>query len=236
MSKSNARSVLDGKPYTRETKDSNGNTTITVNVKALSAIGARLADYATIGVTGAVTIACISGGIIIEDASLMQRLVMCALPIPAFFLVKRCFYSAFAKTKPVVFTPETTTYSRFLRTLSFDSGFPIKFVLHTHPKADIEANKMQLRETKRKVKWYTRPLKPYYQNSYLLVLEYMGQPNVIMTIYTRQKAQEVVAKLTAVSEIIRSYGSSGGGTATTPAADWAKQAGGVTIDHERSVS
>jgi len=236
MSKLNTRSVLDGKPYTRETTDSNGQTTITVNVKAIGAIGARMADYATIGVTGAIAVASIGGGIIIEDATLMQRLVMWTLPIPAFFLVKRFFYSAFAKTKPVVFPPETTTYPRFFRAQRFDSNFPIKFVLHTHPKAEIEANKMQLRETKRKVKWYTRPLKPYYQESYLLVLEYMGQPNIIMTIYNRQKAREIVAKLTAVSEVIRSYGSSGQGTATTPAADWANQAGGVTIDHERSVS
>jgi len=236
MSKSNTRSVLDGGPVTRKAKDSNGQTTITVIVKAIGPFGARMADYATMGVTGAIAIAGISGGIMIEDAALTQRLMMFALPVPGFFVAKILAYRLLAKTKPVVFTPETVLYSRYFRTRRFDSNLQIKFVLHTHPKAEFEANKMQLRETKRKVRWYTRPLKPYYQKSYLLVLEYMGQPNIITSIYTAQKSQEVVARLTAVSEVIGSYGSSGQGTATTPAADWAEQAGGVTMDHDRSVS
>ena len=86
---------------------------------------------------------------------------------------------------------------------------------------------MELRETKRKVRWYTRPLKPYYQNAKIISLEYMGQRNDICACYPVENAQTIVARLTAAQEVIAGYGSTGRGTALTPSQQWDRQAGGL---------
>lgn len=236
MTNPRTRSVLDGGPVTKKTTDKDGQTTITVWVRAISPLMAKIADYTSYVATGAAAIASFSGAVMLEDAAIAGSLAMLALPVPAFFASKFITYRAFARTKPVVFTPETVAYTRFLRERVFDTNLPVKFVLHTHPRVKIEADKIELREAKRTVRWYTQRLKPYYQNSHLLVLEYMGQPNIIMSIYNQQKAQEIVARLTAVSEVIGGYGGSHRGTATSPASDWGAQAGGLSTRHERSVS
>lgn len=230
------RKITDGGPVTKEGKDEEGKTKITINVKFITPFMARMADYATIATTGAIAMLSIGGAISIQEASPVQRLVITTLPLPAYIFAKYVFYNALSRTRLVAFTPETVGFSKGFKTHYFDRNLGVKFGIREHPKADLEATKIELRETKRKVRWYTRPIKPYYQKSYVLVLEYMGQPNIIAVIYGLENAQKIVARLTAVNEIIRSYGESAQGVATSPEQDWGKTAGGLSAAHNRSVS
>lgn len=229
MSLSQTRSVLAGGPRTRK-KLYAGETSISVQVRALPPFFAKVADYATLLLTAMLAIGLFTGAILIPDASHAQRLIMCVLPVPAYFVIKAASYHLLSLTKPVRFENETIAFRSWFRMKRFDSNVGIKFVLHDHPRTRIEENKMELRETKRKIRWYTRPLKPYYQDAKIISLEYMGQRNDICACYRIQEAQKIVARLTAAQDVIAGYGRTGRGTALTPAQQWDVQAGGLQRD------
>ena len=226
MTKPTTLSVLAGGPTTRQTT-SDGQTSITVHVKALPPFLAKVADVLTLIFSGLTGLLLIGGAVFIPDASNAQRLIMCVLLVPAYFAIKAASYHLLSLTKPVRFEGDTITFRSWFRMKRFDSNVGIKFVLHDHPRARLEENKMELRETKRKVRWYTRPLKPYYQDSKIISLEYMGQRNDICACYRLQEAQKIVARLTAAQDVIAGYGRTGRGTAMTPAQQWDLQAGGL---------
>lgn len=235
MSKKRTRSIIDGGPVTHKRTTPDGKTVITVTLKAINPFMAKVADLATLTSTGIFTLGAFTGAVLVEDATLATRLLIAALPLPAYFMFKGGFHHILARSKLVTFTSNTVSVRRVLMH-HFDRKLGVKFALYPHPKADLEEKRIELRKAKREVRSFTRPIKPYYQNSYRLVLEYMGQPNVIMSIYKHEKAQEIVARLTAVNEIIGRYDGASQGTATTPGQDWSKSAGSLTRGDSRSVS
>ena len=235
MKNSNTRSIFDGDPVTTETIDNDGNKTITVNIEALNPFMAKVADGLTKITTGITAVAAIIGSIAIQDVSITQQVIMLALPIPVYFIAQRGFYKLLSRTIPVKFTPKTHSFRKGFTIKSFDVAMGIKYIIEDHPQNEREKLAYALKEEKRDVKWYSRPLKPYRQNASALILEYMGQPNLIAYVYPTLKAKAYVARLTAVSDVMARHGSASGGVALSPRQEWESQAGTI-IDHKRSVS
>jgi len=226
MLNQSTRSVIDGGPNTQQTINDDGETEITVCVNAISPLAAKLADGVLTVTLCALILYCVVTGLFIRDTSMAQRVVTMLAPVPTYFMLKWALYSVFTQSKSVAFTPDTITLIKFgIR--RFDRSLGVKFALYEHPKAGIEKKRIELREAKRTVRWYSRALKPYYQTAHVLVLEYMGQPNIVGSIYSYPKAKEIVARLSAVNEIIGRYGDTNHGTPVTPDQDWSDVAGGL---------
>ena len=243
MKKLRTRSVFDGGPVTTENIDKDGSAIITVQAKTIGPKGAQFADLLSCLIAGGTAIIGIGSAILLDESSLFQRSLMASAVIPAYFLSRHVLYELFSRTKLVRFTKDAVSFRRRLRTHNFDTDLPHKWVLHPHPKVGLEARKLEVKKAKRDLKksvlsgFYFKPFwEPYLGNSRVVSFEYMGQRNDLMKAKSLEQAQELISRLTAVSEVVAGRKNSGDGVATSPNQEWGKQAGGLILEHERSVS
>lgn len=239
------QSVFDGGPVTHERIDKNGQLTITVQVKAIGPKMSQLADFLSYGVAGVTAIASIGGAIMLNEASPVKRGAMLFIPIPTYFAAKHVFYQMFSRTKPVRCTLETTSFRKGLRIKHFDMNMPCGWLINEHPKAGLEKRKSEVRKEKQKLAtpssfslpFYFKPFhEPYLANSRIVSFEYMGQRIDLIKTKSLEEAQEIVARLNAVHEVIEGRSSSDRGIATSPDQAWGRETKGKVINHRRSVS
>lgn len=231
------KSVLSGGYVTKETTDKDGNPKIIATIKATGPVMARLSELAAIAVTAAIGVGSLTGAIFIEDASWVQRGIMCAIPIPIYFASKFGFYHALSRKKNVVYTTAIISFYRFLRKHNFDLSMSGHWVIDDHPRAILEQRK---RESKRanpdfkEPRFYIKAFHaPVFEDAAVLSYEYEGQRFPFMVFDTHRNAQKFQAHLTAVGSVSKGYKGFAHGTLTSPDDYWDN---GDIIDHRRSAS
>ena len=73
----------------------------------------------------------------------------------------------------------------------------------------------------------------YYQDSYHLCYELLGQRNDITEIYGRPDAQAVLMRLRAIDDVINARARRGDGTAIRPGDQWVEQPGAIPETADR---
>ena len=231
------KSVLDGGYVTNESRDKDGNPKINAIIKGTGPVMARISELAGIVVTGGVAAASVTGAFVIEDASLVQRGIMCAIPIPTYFAAKHGFYNGLSRKKNVVYTTDFISFFRFMRPQNFDANIEAKWVIGDHKKAALEKRKRESKRVNPKYKeprFYIKALHdPVYEDAAVLYYEYEGQRFQFMVFDTLANAQKMQAHLTAVGSVMKGYKGMAQGTLMSPDQYWDD---GTNIDTKRSVS
>lgn len=227
MDKTRAKAILSGKPKTKLKTHRNGTQSIKVYPRALGPRMAKVTKALTLASTACMTFCSVGAVIWLHESALIFQLSPLAVPVPFYFGTKAFSEWWLSRQKSVHFSAESITFWSGLKRRKIDVRLDHNWVLHPHPKTDKEAREIELKCAKRPIKWYTRPIEPYFGQSYIVSLEVLGQRNDLMCVYTHEKAQKIFSRLSAVSEIVKGFNSGNEGIALTVEQDWANQAGGL---------
>ena len=152
-------------------------------------------------------------------------MALLAAPAPTYWAVRLTFYKVMQKNARVVFTQEHFIIKRLLGQKKFDRNLPHTFALYHHDRAGREEEILSHKESKRRGKWWSWPLKRYLGRSYHLSFDYLDQRNEIMTVYRRKHAHRMLARLNAVRRVTDNEAGIGTGQAMSPERDWSAQPG-----------
>ena len=220
-----ALSALSGGPQTTETINDQGEQEITVSPASLTPLRARLVDWLAVGSGFMAGVAGIAGAIHFGLDPLAGFGVAIAAPVFGYFGGKEMFQDLLQKRTCVVFTPEQFIVHGLFGERRFDRNLPSKFTLYVHDKARREEEILSFKENRPGRKWWMRPPKRYYGQSFHLSFDYLDQRHDLMTIYGRKNAQIILARLKACDEVMNGYAGKGNGQALEPESDWAPQSG-----------
>ena len=219
-----AKSVLDGGYVTKETTDKNGDPKITTIIKYTGPFMARASEIAAIAVTSVVATASVTGAIMIEDASWVQRAVMCAIPALTYYPTKWGLYEIVSRKKAVTHSKNLTSFYRFWRQQNFNANIDAHWVIDEHKKTALETRK---RESKRANPDFKEPRfyihafhSPVYEEAAVLSYEYDGKRFVFAVCDTRRNARKIQSHLTSISSVMRGYKGMAQGTLSSPDQYW----------------
>ncbi len=226
------QSVFKGFPRTLET-GKNAEKTITVYAKAVSPLMVKIADFLAKYTTIPATFGCVSlgvyniyeTGLVFSNKEYWQLAALAALPVLTYICVRFGLYHLFRNHVIIEFTDNVISIKTLFKTHLFDRKQRHKFTAREHQKATREKRSLKLKETKRKVRWWSLPFKPYYSDAYELAFEHMGQRTVIMSIFKHKKMELILNRLIACDEVIEGYNQNGSGQSLTPEGDWSEHSG-----------
>lgn len=109
----------------------------------------------------------------------------------------------------------------------YDRQMPHRFALLPHDRAPMERLVHDFERQKASIARKAVFKKPYYGESFIVALEYLGQRNDLLTAYGRNEATAIVARLQACNEIIEARTRQGRGAAINPADQWGHQPGDI---------
>jgi hypothetical protein len=220
-----------GKPLTREVSDENGNLRVEVTAEVLTPVRARIADELAIWTAAAVT-ALLILYVMNHDPSL-PKLVFAA----ATFFLRPVFELAWRKSLrrivKMVITEKEFRYRTWLGWRVFDRNLQHRFGLILHDNARREHDRHELEERQAQQRKKVIKKRRYYQDSYHLAFEYVGQRNDIVAIYGRPEAQAVLARMKGVDEAINARAKRGDGTAMRPEDQWVEAPGAIPETADR---
>jgi hypothetical protein len=226
------QSPFEGKPTTRKFTNSKSQTCYRVTIEAMTPMRTRLADW----LSGVAAIGALVGGIkIITMLPELEGWMVAGLlasPLPSYFIAKVGLNEAMRKTVRVEFTPDEFLVYGLFGIKRFDRHIPHKFALYVHDRAEREENVLSYRESKRQRYWWAWKLKRYCGQSYHLSFDYLDQRNVVMTIFKRRTAHNILARLNAVKQVMDNEVNNGAGQALTPEQDWSPQAGALEANFD----
>lgn len=221
------RSPFAGKPYTTVKNGPDGPEEIIVTLAALTPVRKRAVDALRWGggaAAGAFTLYTVSEVSYPPDWAW-------ALPVPAFGLgavgTHFSLGELFKKQRRVRFTPDTFSIETLLGWKSFDRQLPHSFTIIEHDKAKREQQRHELARQKAQAKGSAVGKRPYYGESFHLCFEYLGQRNDILTIHGRKTAQQFLARLKAIDEVLDGNRFGRHGTSLRPDDEWSPQPGGL---------
>ncbi|GAB5451161.1 MAG: hypothetical protein Hals2KO_14890 [Halioglobus sp.] len=143
------------------------------------------------------------------------------------FLAYSLLGQALARRIEVEFTEDGIEFRRWIRVKSFDRTLPLRFVLRKHDRANAERDRHTYLQEKARLKGKARNPRKYYQRSYTLSLEHIGEPHDIISIYGERKAMRDLARLNAMMAQLDGAARSGRGVAISPQDEWHDAAGGL---------
>ena len=223
--KRTVRSPFDGYPETRAETDENGGVRFRVTAKVLPPLRAKIADKlgaatAVIGVVAAV--------MYVADHNYPPIALLAAAGI---WLGKPLYEKAWRegiRRKVEIIMTETEFRFRTWtgRWIVFDRELPHSFAVPLHDLARQERDQHELQILKaQQLKKIVQPRR-YYQESFHLVYELLGQRNDITEIFGKPEAEAVLTRLRAIDEVINARGG-GDGTALEPGDQWVEQPGTI---------
>ena len=225
------RHPFEGKPATREVTDDNGNVHFEVTAAVLTPLGAKVADELALWTAGAVA-ALLILHVMNHDPTLPTLL----LAASAWFLhpvFKLAWRKSLRRSVQMVITAEEFRFRGWGGWRSFDRKLQHRFALILHDKARRERDRHELEERKAQQSKKIIKKRRYYQESYHLAFEYIGQRNDVATIYGRPEAQAVLARLKGVDEVMTAHANRGGGTPLRPQQEWVEQPGAIPETSDR---
>jgi len=225
------RHPFEGKPLTREVTDENGNVRFEVTAAVLTPLRARIADGLALWTAGAVA-ALLILYVMNHDPNLPTLL----LAGSAWFLhplFRLAWRKSLRRSVQIVITAEEFRFRGWSGWRSFDRKLQHRFALILHDKARRERDRHELEERKAQQRKKIIKKRRYYQESYHLAFEYIGQRNDVAAIYGRPEAQAVLARLKGVDEVMTAHTNGGGGTPLRPQQEWVEQPGAIPETADR---
>jgi hypothetical protein len=220
-----ARRPFDGKPKTQEETDHNGNLTFRVIARVLTPTRAKIADKLGETITAALILL---SGLYILDHDLPPTALLFAGAIwflhPVF---EKAWREALKRNVEIVVTPDEFRFRGWMRWVSVDRVLPHRVALVIHDLARQERDKHELEALKAQKRGTIVQPRRYYQDSYHLCYELLGQRNDITQIYGRPDAQAVLMRLRAIEDVINARARRGDGTAIRPGDQWVEQPGAI---------
>jgi hypothetical protein len=225
------RRPFDGKPRTREETDDNGNLAFRVEARVLTPLRARLADR--LGETTAAVLVVLMGLYILENDLPPTGLLFAAAFWFTHPLCEKAWREALKRTVEMVVTADQFRFRRGIRWITIHRVLRDRFALVIHDLARHERDRHELEIAKaQKRKKIVQP-KRYYQDSYHLCYELIGQRNDIIEICGRPDAQAVLMRLRAIDDVINGRVRRGNGTAIRPGDEWVEQPGAIPETADR---
>jgi hypothetical protein len=214
------RSPFDGYPQTREETGENGRPRFCVTAKVLTPLRAKIADK-----LGAVTAAVgtVVGVIYASDHDYPPIVLIAAIGIwfgkPLF---EKLWREAIRRTVEIVVTEAEFRFRDWRgRWIVFDRNMPHSYALRLHDLAKHECDQHELQILKaQQLKKIVQPRR-YFQESYHLVYEFLGQRNDITEIYPMPEAHAVQRRLRAIDDVLKARSARGQGTPRKPEDQWA---------------
>jgi len=222
------RRPFDGKPKTREETDENGNLAFRVIARVLSPARAKIADKLGETITAALIL--LTGLYILEHDLPPTALLFAAAIWVLHPLFEKAWREALKRNLEMLVTPDQFRFRRWMRWISIDGVLPHRFALVVHDLARQERDKHELETLKAQKRGKIVQPRRYYQDSYHLCYELLGQRNDITEICGRPDAQAVLMRLRAIDDVINARAKRGDGTAIRPGDQWVEQPGAIPTD------
>jgi len=222
------RYAFDGKPRTREETDESGNLAFRVIARVLTPQRAKIAD--NLGETTAAALIVLTGLYILEHDWPPTGLLFAAAIWFLHPLCEKVWREALKRNVEMVLTADQFRFRRWMRWITIERVLRDRFALVLHDLARQEHDRHEVEVLKAQQRKKIVQPKRYYQESYHLCYELIGQRNDIIEICGRPDAQAVLARLKAVDDVINGRARRGNGTAVRPGDQWAEQPGVVPGD------
>lgn len=215
---------FEGEPETREVSTADGQTEYHITVKELTPLRARLADAAD--VLFCLYMAGLIIAMLLNEPNKDLAVWLTAALIAGFSHKARPgLRDSFRKKTRLRLNAEHIAVWQSGGWVCFDRKLPHRFGILQHDYAPMEKLKVEFDRQKAAMKRKVLFRKPYYGDSFIVCLEYLGQRHDLVTVYGRKEASAVVARLQACDEIIESRLRQGRGAAIDPADQWGHQPG-----------
>lgn len=215
---------FEGEPHTEEVSANDGSAEFYITVQEFTPLRARMADIADLMI--GLYVAFVIVGVILHT----QRLDW------ANFIGGLIFFGLYSGARPDLRDSWRKTTKLRLGGqhiaiwqdggwACFDRKLPHRFGILHHDYAPMEKLKYEYERQKAAMDRKVLFRKPYYGDSFIVCLEYLGQRHDLLTVYGRKEASAVVARLQACDEIIESRLRQGRGAPIDPADQWGHQPG-----------
>lgn len=225
-----ARSPFAGKPRTRALRRGKGRAGgYRIEAEFLTPLRARIADNAAI--LAAVSVGLYGGARALslpydQLEHLGIALVLAVVSYPAgLWLCRR----ALRKSRQIEITPDTVRIGAAFGWKEFDRRLKHRFHLLPHDNARAERDRHDYLARKGQTKRSVRRLRKYYQESWHVVFEYLGQRVDIADVYGLPPARAILARLKACDEIMDGKPGTGLGRVLTPGDEWASSPGEIPL-------
>ncbi|MEM7528429.1 MAG: hypothetical protein AAF416_12205 [Pseudomonadota bacterium] len=222
-------SPFSGKPRTVAGTDASGAPTFTVRATALHPFVAKWSARAGI-MAGVALFGAELYWLVTAQPSLdwADWVTLATAPIATPFVVKFGVRHAFKTERVIRFSSRGVTVRGALGDRTFDLNLPLRFSLLAHDREKSETERLEHLNRKwgRRYWWFPR-FQPYLNKSSHLSLEHFDQRNDLMTIYGKDEARRIQARLNACLDVVRNHGRAGQGTAFEAESDWSRQPGEI---------
>jgi hypothetical protein len=225
------RHPFDGKPTTREEIDENGNPAFRVIARVLPPRLAKIADE--LGEMTAAFLVVLIGLYMLEHDWPPTALLFAAAIWFLHPLFEKLWREALKRTVEMVVTADQFRFRRGMRWITIKRVLRDRFALVVHDLARPERDRHELEIAKAQKRGKIVQPKRYFQESYHLCYELIGQRNDIVEIYGRPDAQAVLARLRAIDDVINGRARRGNGTAIRPGDQWVEQPGAIPDTTDR---
>jgi hypothetical protein len=222
------RYPFDGKPRTIEETDDNGNPAFRVIARVQTPLRAKLADK--LGETTTAALILLAGLLILNHDWPPTALLFAASIWFLHPLFEKAWREAIKRNVEMVVAADQFSFRRWMRWISIDRVLPHRFALVVHDLARQERDKHELEALKAQKSGKIVQPRRYYQDSYHLCYELLGQRNDITEICGRPDAQAVLMRLRAIDDAINARARRSDGTAIRPGDQWVEQPGAIPTD------
>lgn len=222
------KSPLEGRPCTQALADDGGRLAFRVMPRELTPFGARLAE----GISSLLGLGLLAGSVMTlldwRHPDLPGMALALGVSVLGYQLLRRVTLEACRVTTVIELGMEAVRVRRRLGWQSYDRGLEHRFLLLPHDETELERrrNELATREAAAHGQVVQKPI--YYGDSFHVVLVYAGHRIDLLTVYGRQPAAAIVARLQYCDRRLDEEAKRGSGGANPHAeADWQQSPGGL---------
>jgi len=220
------RTPFQGGPKTRQILDAREGLMFKLTPNELTPMTARAADgLATASAVGLAWLGFYVGPALLQDPPDWAWLAILFGAFFSYAVLKEAYRALFRMETRIEMTAARFSYRVWYGWKHFDRALPHKFVVIEHDKARLEQEKhaLEMRTGRGRQELKTR----YYGESFHIVFEYVGQRNDVLTVFGRNEALAVAARLRACDGVLDQQARMGDGLPLAPDKEWDDQPGDI---------
>lgn len=222
------KSPLAGSPPTVQTTDQAGRLQFRVTPCELTPLGARLADITS----GLMSLALAAGSALTlidwHQPELPQMAAVVGVSLIGGWVLRWTAQKAFRVSTVIEIGMDTIRVRRLMRWQSYDRRPDHFFALQTHDYAEYERRRNDLATRKAAANSRVVQKPVYYGDSFHVVFVQEGQRIDLLTVFGRQPASAIVARLQYCDRLLeREAKRVGSGCTISPEDEWLKSPGGL---------
>ncbi len=222
-------SPFQGEPRTSSVFDENGNPAMLVRIAEVTPQGASLADGLSSLCTFILFIFLFSAGA--GSGNGLIWIVCMVMPFLFHSSIVEFFYSNMTKNLDVLFTPrEFRVKTEWGDWQIYDRTLTHRFVMMKHDKAREERDNHDRTIRRAQIRGQVASPKRYFDESFHIIFDYLGQRFDVVTIYDEKRATAVATRFMAIDKIMDMKNQMGEGEVLTPAEQWKDAPGSLPMD------